>query len=152
MSSRYRLLNILAFFWWSGWMLTPIAVYAQEKDRGPQGNQQVTQLSNDLTATTRAEVNQGGLRVTTDVPIPVPGVFETRTEVSPGSQASRGNSIPGATRQGARQPARAPGFVLTDEFPSGGANQIVPGGPQTFETRPDGTVKQVGGVAIGGFD
>src|SRR5579859_1371096 len=74
MSNRCGLLSVVAVVFTLSCAVAPVELYAQEKDRGPQGNQQITQLANGLAASTRAQADEGGLRVNTDVPIPVPGV------------------------------------------------------------------------------
>jgi len=152
MSSRWGLLSLLAFVCSLISALAPIELLAQEDDRGPQGNQLVTQLPNGLAATTRTQADPRGLRVTTDVPIPVPGVYETRTELVQGNQGGPGVSIPGGTRRGSGPPITIPPFKITTQFPSGGGNQIVPGGPLSYDTGPGGTTNVFGGLAIGGFD
>jgi hypothetical protein len=152
MSDRYSLLSVVAVLCSLSCALAPIELYAQENDRGPQGNQQITKLANGLAANTRAQADEGGLRVNTDVPIPVPGVYETQTEVVKGNEGRPAISIPGATTQWHGPPIRIPSAEITTQFPPGGGNQIVRGGPLSTETGPNGTTITFGGGAIGGFD
>lgn len=152
MSSRSGLLITLTLGCCLSWALTPIALYAEENDRGPQGNQQVTQLPHGLAATTRARVDQGGLRISTDVPIPIPGVYETRIEVVQSNLGRPARNSQGAVGTGGGPATNIPPFKITTQYPSGGGNQIVPGGPLSFDTAQDGRTNQFGGFAIGGFD
>jgi hypothetical protein len=152
MSSRCGLLCLLAIVYALGWALSPIELRAEQNDRGPQGNQQITQLANGLAATTRAQVDQGGLRVHTDVPIPVPGVSETRTDLVPDNRTRPPTSIPGATGRGSVPPIDIPPSEITTQFPSGGANQIVGGGPLSCETTVGVASRCFGGTSAGGFD
>src|SRR2546426_2386327 len=77
-------------------LLLPASVQAQENHDSPRRQGELrTQLSNGAVATTNAQTDPSGLRVSTDVPIPVPGVYETRTELVQGNLGSPGRTIPG---------------------------------------------------------
>jgi hypothetical protein len=117
MSSRCSLLYVVGLVCSLSCALAPIELHAQERDRGPQGNQQITQLANGLAATTRAGVDKGGLRVNTDVPIPVPGVFETRSDIVGTNHGTLAVSIPGAITQWHGPSIAVPSFSITNFRP-----------------------------------
>ena len=69
------------------------------------------------------------------------------TSGSPGSPGGVINENPGGPRG-----ATGPGFSLPRLLPpTGGANVIVPGGPMSFETQPNGPTRSFGGVSVGGW-
>jgi hypothetical protein len=136
---------------------TPTAVYAESND-GPQGvHDSTTSLTNGLTAITAAAATQKGLSTTTTVPIPVSGVFESRSDGSTSTQINRGTTTsPTKTR------ASGPGFNFpgtqsetsnpnTTDIPPCCGNFIV-AGPTSYETGPDGSGSKLGGFSVGGFD
>jgi len=87
----------------------PMAVYAEGND-GPQGvHDSTTSLSNGLTATTAAAVTQKGLSTTTTVPIPVSGVFESRSDGSTSAQISAGRTTPPSNNRASGPPLNLPG-------------------------------------------
>jgi len=152
MSSRRSLIHALAFVWCLSQVLTPSATHAQEKDRGPQGNQQITQLPNGLTATTTAQVDQNGLQSTTTVQIPVAGVNETRVDYVQDTHTRRPSTTPGQTKRASGPPVDIPPPSTITRSPSGSANQIVFGGPVSCETGGGLATNCFGGGSIGGFD
>jgi hypothetical protein len=154
MSDTRRCLSVLAAILCLTQTLALTVAHAEGDHGDPQGEKQATTpLPSGLTAATQAQFGQDGLlHVSTDVPIPVPGVYETRTEVVQGSAGSPGANIPGDLRRGSGPPIKIPLFEITTQFPTGGGNQIVRGGPLSTETGPNGTSITFGGGAIGGFD
>jgi hypothetical protein len=134
-------------------LILPASAQAQENNDGPRRQGELrTQLSTGVMATTNARSDNSGLRVNTDVPIPVPGVYETRTEVVQGNVGGPASTTPGAVTRGSGPRINIPLYELTTQFPRGAGNQIVPGGPLSYDTGPNGTTNQFGGLAIGGFD
>src|SRR4051794_40527825 len=84
--------------------------YAQADNRGPRGQQQLTQLPNGLTATTSVVAGDRGVTVDTVVEIPVPAVFETRSDATTGAQRNAGGTTkPAITRASDVLPVRIPG-------------------------------------------
>jgi hypothetical protein len=152
MSSRYGFLNALAFVCCLGGALAPDTSYAQTDDRGPQGQQQITQLPNGLAATTSAVANNRGLQVSTNVQISVAGVFETRSDATEIPQTSAGSTRLGTTTRGSGPPTTVPAQQNTTPAPPCCANWVVGGSPLSFETGPNGTQNMFGGFSIGGFD
>ncbi len=133
--------------------LAVTTAYAQELADNPQSSgKNFIGLPNGATAYTEAQSTSTGLRSTTTVNIPVPGAIDVCVDLEPGSQTSPGSTIPGAMRKGRVPPVNVPPFSITTQFPTGGGNQIVPGGPLSYDTGPGGTTNSFGGLAIGGFD
>jgi hypothetical protein len=127
-------------------------VHAEGDARPPQGQgETTTPLPNNLAATTTAQVDQNGLRSTTNVQIPVPGVSETRTDLVPDIRVRPRVTIPGGATRISVPPVDIPPSEITTQFPSGGANWIVGGGPTSCETIVGGATNCFGGTSIGGF-
>jgi hypothetical protein len=128
------------------------AAYAQEGSDTPQrSGTNFVRLPSGATAYTEAQSTSTGLRSTTSVDVAVPGAMGVRVDVEPASHASPASTIPGVLRRGTGPPINVPPFEITIRFPTGGGNQIVPGGPRSTETGSDGTTISLGGGAIGGF-
>lgn len=146
---RLRLSTVVAILYIAQALAFSMA-YAEGNDGGPQGQQdKTTRLANGLTAITTAQFNQNGLRVSTDVAIPVAGAYQSRTESRPIQEVPLGGRIPETTIRGSGSPILVHPIMVP---PTGGANELVRGGPLSYDTGPGGTTISFGGVAIGGFD
>src|SRR5438046_2924513 len=97
MSDTRHCLSVLAAIFCLAQALALTVAHAEGDHGDPQGEKQATTpLPNGLTAATQAQFGKDGLlHVSTDVPIPVPGVYETRTQVVQGSTGSPAANIPG---------------------------------------------------------
>jgi hypothetical protein len=153
MTNRRALLITLMTAGFLLFSFVPNIAYAEGNDHPPQGQRErTTPLPHDLTATTTAQVDQNGLRSTTTVQIPVPGVTDTRTGIVRDTATHLPSTNPGRTVRVSVPPVDIPPPSITIQFPSGGANQIVGGGPTSCETIVGGPTNCFGGISIGGFD
>ena len=152
MSSRFGFIHALTVICCLSGALVPTLTHAQADDRGPQGQQQITELPYGLSATTNAVVNQSGLQLNTVVEIPVTGVYETRSNGATDTQTTPGRTAPGSAVRGSVPPRNGPGGEDTSPAPPCCGDWVLGGGPLSYETGPNGTQNQFGGFAIGGFD